>query len=78
MAESQNSSQNNAPKDKIWYDPEEYAIRKRLPPSLPRRPNDIYISNKTAFKAQIGNNDTIYQVSAKKFCLKDNRLFATY
>jgi len=53
MAESQNSSQNNAPKDKIWYDPEEYAIRKRLPPSLPRRPNDIYISNKTAFKAQI-------------------------
>ena len=56
MAESQNSSQNNAPKDKIWYDPEEYAIRKRLPPSLPRRPNDIYISNKTAFKAQIGNN----------------------
>merc|ERR1712024_378797 len=41
------------PKEKIWYDPEEYAIRKRLPPTLPRRPIDIYITNKTAFKAQI-------------------------
>jgi len=57
MAESSQTSTNSAPasvaKDKIWYDPEEYAIRKRLPPSLPRRNIDIYISNKTAFKAQL-------------------------
>ena len=39
--------------DKIWYGPEEYAIRKRLPQSLPRRPIDVYITNKTAFKAQL-------------------------
>ena len=56
MAENTSSNQHstsNNPKDKIWYDPEEYAIRKRLPPTLPRRPTDIYITNKTAFKAQI-------------------------
>ena len=56
MAENTSSNQhssNTNPKDKIWYDPEEYAIRKRLPPTLPRRPTDIYITNKTAFKAQI-------------------------
>ena len=57
MAESSQISTNSAPvsipKDKIWYDPEEYAIRKKLPPSLPRRNIDIYISNKTAFKAQL-------------------------
>jgi len=57
MAESSQISTNSAPvsvpKDKIWYDPEEYAIRKKLPPSLPRRNIDIYISNKTAFKVQL-------------------------
>jgi len=57
MAEGSQSSISNAPvtvpKDKIWFDPEEYAIRKKLPPSLPRRNIDIYISNKTAFKAQL-------------------------
>ena len=55
MAENTSSNQNSntTPKEKIWYDPEEYAIRKRLPPNLPRRPIDIYITNKTAFKAQI-------------------------
>lgn len=39
--------------DKVWFDPEEFAIRKRLPPSLPRRPIDVYVTNKTAFKAQL-------------------------
>ena len=52
---AENTNQNNLPKpEKIWYDQEEYAIRKKLPPTLPRRPTDIYISNKTAFKAQLG------------------------
>ena len=55
MAESNQNNSNSAssPKDKIWYDPEEYAIRKRLPHNLPRRNIDIYISNKTDFKAQL-------------------------
>ena len=48
-----NQTNLNLPKDKIWYDSEEFAIRKRLPPSLPRRPIDVYISNKTAFKSQL-------------------------
>ena len=55
MAESNQNNSNSAssPKDKIWYDPEEYAIRKRLPQNLPRRIIDIYISNKTDFKVQL-------------------------
>jgi ribonuclease P/MRP protein subunit RPP20 len=48
---SSGSSANNS--QKVWLDPEEFAIRKRLPPALPRRPFDIYITNKTAFKAQL-------------------------
>lgn len=35
------------------YDPEEYLLRKRLPARLPSRPNDIYVNNKTDFKAQL-------------------------
>ena len=53
MADGRTSNPSGSPKEKIWYDSEEYAIRKRLPPSLPRRPIDVYISNKTAFKSQL-------------------------
>ena len=38
---------------KFWLDPEEYAIRKRLPPQLPKRNCDVYVTNKTAFKSQL-------------------------
>ena len=38
---------------KFWLDPEEYSLRKRLPPSLPRRNCDIYVTNKTHFKVQL-------------------------
>ena len=38
---------------KFWLDPEEYTLRKRLPPSLPRRNSDVYVTNKTNFKAQL-------------------------
>lgn len=38
---------------KIRYDPEEYRLRKRLPSRLPSRPNDVYVNNKTDFKAQL-------------------------
>jgi len=34
-------------------DYEEYELRKRLPRRLPKRKNDIYISTKTNFKAQL-------------------------
>jgi len=35
------------------YDSEEYVLRKRLPRRLPKRPNDVYISRKTDFRAQL-------------------------
>lgn len=38
---------------KVRYDPEEYKLRKRLPPRLPSRSNDVYVNNKTDFKAQL-------------------------
>jgi len=38
---------------KYQYDPEEFVIRKRLPPSLPKRSSDIYVTNKTHFKVQL-------------------------
>jgi len=34
-------------------DLEEYVLRKRLPRRLPKRPNDVYISRKTDFRAQL-------------------------
>jgi hypothetical protein len=37
---------------KIDFDKEEASIRKHLPPSLPKRNIDFYITNKTDFKAQ--------------------------
>lgn len=34
-------------------DDEEYQIRKRLPPRFPSRKNDVYITRRTNFKAQL-------------------------
>lgn len=34
-------------------DHEEYILRKRLPKTLPKRKNDVYINKKTDFKAQL-------------------------
>ncbi|GAB1603033.1 ribonuclease P protein subunit p20-like [Argonauta hians] len=34
-------------------DQEEYILRKRLPRTFPKRPNDVYITKKTNFKAQM-------------------------
>ncbi|KAI8744588.1 ribonuclease P protein subunit p20 [Biomphalaria glabrata] len=41
---------NSKPSSSI--DPEEYSLRKRLPPRFPQRGNDVYISEKTNFRAQ--------------------------
>ena len=38
---------------KVRYDPEEYKLRKRLPARLPSQANDVYVNNKTDFKAQL-------------------------
>ena len=54
-------------KKQIIYDPEEFAIRKRLPPSLPRRNIDVYITNKTAFKAQLERCHNFIEKSEPEF-----------
>ncbi len=43
------------------FDPEEFQIRKRLPPLLPKRPNDVYVTNKTSFKAQLDRCQTLIE-----------------
>jgi len=35
------------------FDPEEFVLRKRLPRKFPKRLNDVYITKKTNFTAQI-------------------------
>lgn len=40
-------------KEKFVYDPAEYTLRKRLPPKLPKRKIDVYVTRKTNFKAQL-------------------------
>ncbi|XP_071963330.1 ribonuclease P protein subunit p20-like [Antedon mediterranea] len=43
----------NTPKEKLKIDSNEFILRKRLPPKLPKRQNDIYINTKTDFNAQL-------------------------
>jgi len=38
-------------------DSEEYVLTKRLPRRLPKRPNDVYVSRKTDFRAQLARQD---------------------
>jgi len=43
-------------------DSQEYILRKRLPRRLPKRPNDVYVSRKTDFRAQLARQaDVIIQ-----------------
>jgi len=50
-AKEEKSQANTA--DITKFDSEEYILRKRLPRRLPKRPNDVYISRKTDFRAQL-------------------------
>ncbi len=36
----------------LWIDPEEYELRKMLPPRFTTRKNDVYVTKRTDFKAQ--------------------------
>ena len=38
------------------FDSEEYILRKRLPRRFPKRQNDVYISTKTDFRAQLARH----------------------
>ena len=39
--------------ERDMMDREEYRLRKRLPPRLPKRKNDVYISRRVNFQAQL-------------------------
>lgn len=45
----------------VFYDEEEYALRKRLPHKLPKRINDVYVTNKTDFNCQVENCKKLFQ-----------------
>ena len=45
---------------------EEYILRKRLPKTLPRRKNDIYVNKKTDFKAQLARCQRILDNGANE------------
>lgn len=46
-------------------DNEEYTIVKKLPKRFPTRPNDIYITNRTNFKAQLVKCQKLLELSSQ-------------
>jgi len=61
MSESKEASESKKPtpnptatkRERLQVDPEEFVLRKRLPSRFPSRPNDVYVNNRTNFKAQL-------------------------
>ncbi|XP_038072300.1 ribonuclease P protein subunit p20-like isoform X2 [Patiria miniata] len=53
VGENSSGQLNHADKNLPKIDPTEYILRKRLPRRLPKRKNDVYVSNRTDFKAQM-------------------------
>ncbi|KAK7103543.1 ribonuclease P protein subunit p20-like [Littorina saxatilis] len=53
--EAKEDKKEKKPKDifRELIDREEYLLKKRLPAKLPRRKNDVYVSRKTNFQAQL-------------------------
>jgi len=39
------SDKNNKNSTRVWFSPAEYKLRQSLPPQLPRRPTDIYLTS---------------------------------
>ena len=52
-AKEQKSEKKSRDNFRDLIDREEYLLKKRLPPRLPRRKNDVYVSRKTNFHAQL-------------------------
>lgn len=51
---------------KIYRDNEEYKVVKKLPKRFPKRLNDIYITNKTDFNAQLKRCEQLLIENADK------------
>nr|XP_015916314.1 ribonuclease P protein subunit p20 [Parasteatoda tepidariorum] len=52
-------SKTNKEDEKSLDTDDDYLFQKRLPPSLPRRPNDVYVNQKTPFIAQFNKCKTL-------------------
>ena len=52
-SESPQATGEDFDKKSLFRDTEEYKIIKKLPKRFPTRVNDVYITNKTDFKAQL-------------------------
>lgn len=59
----------NLPKKKTDIDPEEYQIIKRLPPTFPRRKNDVFINQKSPFIAQFNKCKSLISNGEKEICI---------
>jgi len=53
VAKSSSTHEPAAKIDEFRLDDEEYQIRKRLPARFPKRKNDVYVTRRTNFKAQL-------------------------
>ncbi|XP_071080859.1 ribonuclease P protein subunit p20-like [Haliotis cracherodii] len=54
MQQETHSGAKTKPKDtKDFLEREEFTLRKRLPPKLPKRKDDVYVTRKTDFQAQM-------------------------
>lgn len=53
------------PQTILRRDSEEYTIVKKLPKRFPTRPNDIYITNRTNFKAQLVKCQKLLELSSQ-------------
>lgn len=58
-APASSASKDKRPNSDV-FDSEEYTLRKRLPPRLPKRKNDVYVSRKTDFKQQFARCQKLF------------------
>lgn len=59
----------NLPKKKSNLELEEYQIIKRLPPTFPRRKNDVFINQKSPFIAQFNKCKSLISNGEMEICI---------
>lgn len=59
----------NFPKKKVNPESEDYQIVKRLPPTFPRRKNDVFVNQKSSFIAQFNKCKSLITNGEKEMCI---------
>ena len=59
----------NFPKKRMNVETEDYQILKRLPPTFPRRKNDVFINQKSPFIAQFNKCKSLISNGEKEICI---------